>query len=321
MKRLQNRIAESYLTLPIAIVYCCVVWLIAILQNTSAAVHSETLVIHWPEMVCFAVSTYVVVELNNSNVLLRVRSRMVASTFIFLSCMYVSGFHSLLGGISQICFITMLLLLFHTYQNRELAGLTYYAFLCLGLCSMLYVEYLYYVPLLWVLMISRLQSLSLRTLMASVFGVLTPYWLASIWLFYLNDFTPMAEHLADFGNFVFPANYQAISLEQWLIYAFLIVTSIAGIVHFWMYSYEDKIRIRQLYGFLIAMTLITLIYIALQPHQYHIFIRIAIMCCSPIIAHFMTLTSTRLTNILFFVIIGICICITAINLWMHFLSF
>ena len=261
MKRLQNRIAESYLTLPIAVVYCCVVWLIAILHNTVAANHSETLAIHWPELACFAISVYVVVELNNSNMLLRVRSRMVATTFIFLSCMLVSGFQSLLGGISQICFITTILLLFHTYQNRSLAGLTYYAFLCLGLSSMIYVEYLYYIPLLWGLMITILQSLSLRTL-------------ASIWLFYLNDFTPMTAHLGDFGNFVFPADYQAVSIEQWLIFAFLTVTSIASIIHFWMYSYEDKIRIRQLYGFLTAMSLITLLYIVLQPHQYHIFIRI-----------------------------------------------
>lgn len=321
MRRLQNRIAESYLTLPIAVVYCCVVWLIAILHNATAAAYSETLAIHWPEMACFAVSVYVIVELNNSNMLLRVRSRMVASTFIFLSCMLVSEFQSLLAGISQICFITAILLLFHTYQNRSLPGLTYYAFLCLGLSSLIYVEYLYYIPLLWGLMITRLQSLSLRTLAASIFGILTPYWLASIWLFYLNDFTPMTAHLGDFGNFVFPADYQAVSMEQWLIYAFLIATLTAGIIHFWMYSYEDKIRIRQLYGFLIAMSLATLIYIALQPHQYHIFIRMAIVCCSPIIAHFLTFTSTRLTNILFFVIIGICVCITAVNLWMYFLNF
>lgn len=321
MKRLQNRIAESYLTLPIAAVYSVAIWLIAFLHNTSKAVQSPTLAIHWPEMACFVISVYVIVELNNSNMLLRVRSRMVASTFIFLSCMLVSGFQSLLVGISQICFITTILLLFHTYQNRSSAGQTYYAFLCLGLSSLIYAEYLYYIPLLWVLMTTRLQSLSPRTLAASVFGILTPYWLASIWLFYLDDFTPMTEHLADFGNFVFPADYQAVSIEQWLIYAFLTVTSIAGIIHFWMYSYEDKIRIRQLYGFLIAMSLATLIYIALQPHQYHIFIRMAIVCCSPIIAHFLTLTSTRLTNILFFVIIGACICITAINLWMYFLNF
>ena len=321
MKRLQNRIAESYLTLPIAVVYCCVVWLIAILHNTTAAVHSETLAIHWPEIVCFAVSVYIIVELNNSNILIRVRSRMVASTFIFLSCMLVSGFQSLQAGICQICIITMLQLLFHTYQNNSLPGLTYYAFLCLGGCSLIYVEYLYYIPLLWILMASRLQSLSLRTLLASVFGILTPYWLISIWLFYQNDFTPLAEHLKDFGTFTFPADYLSLSLDQWLVFAFLTVTSIAGIIHFWMYSYEDKIRIRQLYGFLTTMTLITLLFIALQPQFYHLFIRVAIVCSSVLIAHLLTLTSTRFTNIMFFVIIGICICITAVNLWMYFLSF
>ena len=321
MKRLQNRIAESSLTLPIAAIYCCVVWLIAILHNTSASAHSATLAIHWPEMACFALSAYIIVELNNSNMLIRVRSRMVASTFIFLSCMLVSGFQSLSAGITQICIITMLLILFHTYQNRDAAGHVYYAFLCLGLSSLIYAEYLYYVPLLWVLMASRLQSLSLRTFLASVFGILTPYWLISIWLFIQNDFTPLAVHLSGLFSFVIPANYHSLSLEQWLVFAFLLITSIAGIVHCWIYSYEDKIRIRQLYGFLTAITLITLLYIALQPLHYFLFIRVAIIGSSVLLAHFLTLTSSRLTNILFFVILGICISITAVNLWMYFLNF
>lgn len=321
MKRLQNRIAESVLTLPIAVGYCCVVWLIAILHNATAAVRSETLAIDWPEIVCFAASVYVIIELNNSNVLIRVRSRMVACTFIFLSCMLVSGFHSLLAGFCQLSFITMLLLLFHTYQDRDTAGLTYYAFLCLGVSSLAYSEYLYFTPLLWVLMASRLQSLSLRTLLASVFGILTPYWLTSIWLFYINDFTPLANHLSGLGTFTFPADYQSVSLEQWLVFAFLTVTSFASIIHFWMFSYEEKIRIRQLYGFLTAVTLVTLLFIALQPHFYDMFIRVSLVCSSVLIAHLLTLTSTRFTNIMFFVIVGTCVCITIANLWMYSLSF
>lgn len=321
MKRLQNRIAESSTILPIALVYAVCIWLIAVFNNNAAAHHDPTLAIQLPEMACFVASAYLMVELSNSNALIRVRSRMVTTTFIFLSCMFVSGFQSLLGHMGQLGFIATILLLFNTYQDSQAAGKTYYAFLCLGCSSLLYAEYLYYVPLLWILMLSRLQSLSWRTLAASILGIITPYWFVSLWLFYTWDFTPLTNHLSDLNSFIFPADYLAITIEQLLVYIFLMAISITGIIHFWQYSYEDKIHIRQLFGFFIAINLFTLLFIALQPHQFNAFIRIAIISASPIVAHFLTLTNSRITNIAFFAILSACIIITFTNLWMLFLNF
>ena len=311
MKRLQNRIAESGTALPIAAVYAIGIWAIAMFGG------SPTL-FAWPQMACYAAASYMMVELNNSNALIRVRSRMVGATFIILSCLYVNGFQSLLGALGLVGIIATILQLFTTYQDKQAAGKTYYAFLALGCSSLLYAEYLYYVPILWILMISRLNSFSWRTMMASILGIITPYWFASLWLFYTWDFTAITEHLSDLNSFVFPANYLAVTLEQLLVYVFLAAVSITGIIHFWQYSYEDKIHVRQLFGFFIAINLLTLLFIALQPQQFDTFIRIVIICTSPILAHFLTLTHSRITNIAFFVILSTCIIITFMNLWMHF---
>lgn len=311
MKRLQNRIAESGTALPIAAVYAIGIWAIAMFGG------SPTL-FAWPQMACYAAASYMMVELNNSNALIRVRSRMVGATFIILSCLYVNGFQSLLGALGLVGIIATILQLFTTYQDKQAAGKTYYAFLALGCSSLLYAEYLYYVPILWILMISRLNSFSWRTMMASILGIITPYWFASLWLFYTWDFTAITEHLSDLNSFVFPANYLAVTLEQVLVYVFLAAVSITGIIHFWQYSYEDKIHVRQLFGFFIAINLLTLLFIALQPQQFDAFIRIVIICTSPILAHFLTLTHSRITNIAFFVILSTCIIITFMNLWMHF---
>ena len=311
MKRLQNRIAESGTALPIAAVYAIGIWAIAMFGG------SPTL-FAWPQMACYAAASYMMVELNNSNALIRVRSRMVGATFIILSCLYVNGFQSLLGALGLVGIIATILQLFTTYQDKQAAGKTYYAFLALGCSSFLYAEYLYYVPILWILMISRLNSFSWRTMMASILGIITPYWFAFLWLFYIWDFTPLTDHLSDLNSFVFPANYLAVTLEQVLVYVFLAAVSITGIIHFWQYSYEDKIHVRQLFGFFIAINLLTLLFIALQPQQFDAFIRIVIICTSPILAHFLTLTHSRITNIAFFVILSTCIIITFMNLWMHF---
>lgn len=302
------------MTLPIAAVYAIGIWAIAMFGGSPSF-------FAWPQMACYVTASYMMVELNNSNALLRVRSRMVGATFIILSCMYISGFQSLLGSLGLVGIIACILMLFSTYQDQQSAGKTYYAFLALGCSSLLYAEYLYYVPLLWILMISRLNSFSWRTLAASLLGIITPYWFVSLWLFYIWDFTLLTDHLSNLFALVFPADYSAVTLEQLLVYTFLTVVSLIGIIHFWQYSYEDKIQIRQLFGFFIAVNLLTLLFIALQPQQFNAFIRIVIICASPIVAHFMTLTHSRITNIAFFVILSTCIIITAINLWMHFLIF
>ena len=65
-------------------------------------------------MVCFALSAYLMVELNNAYALLRVRSRMVSSVFMALTCTMTFLFHSMTGGLVQLFTIASLLLLLST---------------------------------------------------------------------------------------------------------------------------------------------------------------------------------------------------------------
>ena len=145
------------MTLPMAVLIGLAVWFFAGLLEEQL----------WPQLACFAITVYLLIELSNQNALLRVRSRMVSSTFILLSCSVAFLLPQLNGAAVPLCFTASLLLLFHTYQNPKTVGLAYYAFLALGLGSMAWVHTLWYVPLVWVLMATQLQSLSVRTWMAS----------------------------------------------------------------------------------------------------------------------------------------------------------
>ena len=305
MKRLQNRIAESGLILPVAAVYTVVIWLLAGLVTYNL----------WPQLACLTASAYLFVEISNSNALLRVRSRMVTTTFLFLTCLYPEGFSSLSGSFTQLTFIVSILLLFNTYQDKQSMGKYFYAFLCIGLCSLKYVHILYLVPVLWLLMETQMQSLSLRTLSASIIGLITPYWFLALWFIYIQDFTLVVQHFEQLGVFEFPCDYTQITPGQLLVYFFLLVLSVWSIIHFWHTSYEDKIRTRLLYGFFMLMTLLVMLFIALQPQHFDSLIRIVIICASPLVAHLLTLTSSRITNIAFFVVLAICLFITVFNLW------
>ena len=76
VKRLQNRIAESRMTLTFTAIYAVLVFLASGLVGKNL----------WFQFACLAVSTYLMVEFNNVNALLRVYSRMVSCAFLMLAC-------------------------------------------------------------------------------------------------------------------------------------------------------------------------------------------------------------------------------------------
>jgi hypothetical protein len=84
-KYLQNRMAESGYTLTVSSLYALVVWSLAGLLGNG----------WWLQLLVMTASACLMVELTNSHVLLRVRSRMVTSTFLVFSCLPVSLFGSL----------------------------------------------------------------------------------------------------------------------------------------------------------------------------------------------------------------------------------
>ena len=132
MKRVQNVISESRLTLPVVATYGMGTW------AAAGLFHEQW----WIQLACFAISTYLMIELNNSNALIRIYSRMVSCSFIILSSAMCFLFCSISQAIAELCVIASYIMLFRCYQDRQAAGRTFYAFICLGLASMFtYIPY------------------------------------------------------------------------------------------------------------------------------------------------------------------------------------
>ncbi|MBO7109319.1 MAG: hypothetical protein J6V97_04425 [Prevotella sp.] len=313
MKRPQNIIAESGLTLPVAALFSVVVWLLVGLVRLQL----------WPQLACFIATIYMVVEMTNQNALLRIRSRMVSSTFIVLSCASCFLFPQMTGGVAQLCMVAAFLMLFQTYQTSRYMGRIFYAFAAIGLGSLAFVQMLWYVPVLWLLMATQLQSMNWRTWLASMLGLAMPYWFALVWFLlpfnlsadWTADLSPLADHFALLADISRPS----IPTPPYLLGSILalvltLVLGAIGITHFWQYSFEDKIRIRLLYGFFTAMTAFTVFLILVQPQHFDVLMRLLTLCACPLIAHVLTFTSSRLSNILFFVALGLALALTVFNL-------
>ena len=268
----------------------------------------------WLQLALYAISIYLLVELSNQNALLRVRSRMVSASFIMLSCTAPFLFPSLSGGITQLCFIIAFVFLFRSYQDRQSVRNIYFAFASIGTASLVFVQTLWYVPLLWLLLATQLLAMSWRSWLASLIGLATPYWFALTWLLCQQDLSPIAEHFSPLAHLSFSVGH--LMTGHILVFLFTAVMSAASIIHFWNNSFEDNIRVRLIYGLLTTMTICTLLAIVAQPQHFDNFIRIAFVTTCPLTAHVLTFTNSRLSNVLFFVAAGTAVVITVFNLWM-----
>lgn len=306
MKRLQNKIAESRRTLPFAMLYSTAIWLLAGLIKEQ----------WWLQFACFVLSVLLVMRINSKNLLIRIYSRSVSVAFIFLSCAAVLLFPSWTGGIVQICFIATLMILYDSYQDNTAVDKAYYAFLLLGVASMLDAHVFFYLPLVWFVMIVIVYALSWRTFLASLLGLATPYWFMIGWLMWQKEenFQTLFSLFARQDILQFPFNFETIPIPSQLIIIFTAVMMVIGSVHFIHSSFRDKIRVRQIYYSFIIIGFYSLVLLVLQP-QSELAIRMLIIATSPLIGHYWALTNSRISNILVCALTIVLILLTAFNLW------
>lgn len=305
-KLLQNRVAESRLLLPIMGGYAIVVWL------ASGLLGGEL----WPQFACFVAAAYLMVELNTANALIRIYSRLVSCSFIAMMCMACGEFGSLGGCWTGLCVVGALSALLRCYQNRNAAGWVFYAFMAIGLGSLTSVWLLYYVPVVWLLMAFLLSAMSWRTLFASIIGVITPYWFASVYVVYSGDIGMAANHFAELANYGAIADFSALTANQAAVALFVAGLAVAGAVHFMRTSFKDKIRTRMFYYCFVAVSFATMALLVVQPQRYDLAIRVLIVNASPLAGHFFALTHTRFTNIAFVAVVVVMVALTLANLWM-----
>ena len=104
VKRFQNRVAESRIALPVTGVYAFAVCALG-------GLFTEQL---WVQFVLLAVSSFLMMELNNVNALIRIYSRMVSCSFLVLAVMSQYLVVDVRCGIVQACFIAFYLFLLFT---------------------------------------------------------------------------------------------------------------------------------------------------------------------------------------------------------------
>ena len=303
-KFLQNRVAESHYALLTTAIYTFIVWYLGGLVGQRL----------YMQLGIFAVCTYLMMELNNANALIRIYSRMVSCSFMVLSALSLYAIVPLGVSLVMLCFITFLLTLFNIYQDKHASGWAFYAFACLGIASTIFPQIVFFVPFMWMFMGFLLMALGPRTFWASVVGFVVPYWFILPYCLLtgsMDFFVNLFRQLIDFQPLF---RYDNIQLHQLLSFAITTLLAAIGTVHFLRNSFRDKIRTRMFFNIFIYLSLLVVIFIVLQPQHFNILISMLIVVTSPLIGHFVALTRTRTTNVTFCLLILIVVAATLFNL-------
>ena len=292
-KTFQNKVAASRYSLPITATLATLVWVAVGLLVSNI----------WVEFAFTAMSTLLMVELNNRNALMRTYSRMVSCSFLALLTMTGLSHPSLKSSIVTMCFIAFYLIIWNCYQDKRSTGWTFYAFACIGLASMIFVQIGYFMPILWIMMMVFTLSFSVKTFFASLVGLIVPYWFAAGYFFYTDNIQGLADHFCEFINYSELFDYSQVTDHQILNLSFVTLLTIIGSIHFIRTSYGDKIRTRMIYETFIMISVACIIFIVLQPQHIQELGGILIVNTAPLIAHFITFTRGKFTNISFILLL------------------
>ena len=336
-------IAESKQALPVVIIYAVAVLLaggayfcsatdytveLPFIGDTRLYVHHSTLA----QMFMLALCVIAMLVLTTRHPLIRIYSRIISCAYIALNVMSVGVLFQFQPPMPwgddwgiihclavQLCVILFYVLLFNTYQRQKSQGTVLLAFACIGIASIFFIQIVFFVPLLWLLIVRNMMVYGARMLVASVLGVLLPYWFIGAVCIFTGKTTTLLQHLTSIAVFVKPDEWldviMSTSLYTAVTVAFILLLTVMGMVHFIRTSYKDNIRVRMMIEVIMTLSVAAFIFVALQPQHVIMLLNILIINASVLIGHYIALTGTRWTNASFFLLIALTLAITAFNIY------
>lgn len=305
--KFQTDMAKGRFTFPVAILICL---LLRIITGNE-----------WQDvinlLVC-ALTAYLLIEINTAFTLIRTRSTLHVSFYIFLSttCLFLHSFQY--AVFVPLAFLIATSQLFSSYESPYPAGSIFHAFFFIGLGSLLFPQLLYFVPLFYLGMIS-FRSLSLKSFFAELTGLCMPYWLFFGYAFYYDKMNLFYHPLQELIHFQ-PISYGTLGMDRIISCGIITLISLVSSVHYFHVSYLDKVRTRIFLSFLITVEAWIYLLGILQPQHFDILLQMQIIVGSILTGHLFTLTHNRFTGIFFITTFVLLIVLTIYNLWMQFFN-
>lgn len=269
----------------------------------------------WLQLSALALSTYLMFLLDKANVLLRFYSQLVPASFLMLVMVANLIFPSVQSTVMQVSFVGYYLFSLSTYQDSSAAGYTFYSYVCIGIASMVFIQILFFVPLLWLLHKTKVLSMTRKNFWASLLGLLLPYWFMGVYAVYKNQFGRLIEHFTSIIIFQPFFDCSLVSTPQLLTFSYISLLAFGGISHSLASRSGDKIRTRMFYEIFSLIDICCIAFLILQPRHFEGLLPIMIVTTAPLIAHFFAFANTTFDNIVFLLILVSAFVLIVYNLY------
>ena len=292
---------------------CFVIWMSSFVgernttfstQNTSIAESLQFVFLPntlLSNIVCFTLTllnAFLVAQINNRFTIIRTRTFLPILIFLLLLGTW-NQTHAMIGShLVLTLFILALFYFFNMSRDRKASEEAFMGSFLISLSSLLINPMIFIIPLCWIGFV-MFQSFSLRTFLASLFGMIAP------WILYLSvafmlqpDFN--IYHLFNL-NFNSELSISNFSLPE-IIYAISIsLIMIISIVEMYSITNSDAINTRNKLDFLLFLLVSLVILSFIFRNQFISFLPIIALVYSLLISHPMTLKQNNFNGILFLI--------------------
>ncbi len=172
------------------------------------------------------------------------------------------------------------LILSHETERRR----AFFAFLLLGVASLLCVRSLWFVPVLWLVMTANIQVMSLHVWLASVLGLALPYWFATPFVIRNEAYDLPSAHFAGLTELSPVADFSSLTTFQTVVIVIAIVLALVSMAYYHRHSRYERLRLKQAYiGYAIVFGFALLVFV-LQPDLYWLCLVMLAISSSPFIS-------------------------------------
>ncbi len=251
----------------------------------------------------------------NGNALMRVRTWMVPSVFIVLCGMSWETHRLNAPMIGAACYALSQYFLFKSYQDYHAERRVVIAFTLLSAGSLFFPPLIYLGVAYYAALLIQLRAMTLRTLLAGLFGLMIPL-----------EFYAGAAFLSGHGELLYAytdalTGFEALSLPQWSLTQWISAGLMTVLfvwtgLHFFFTSFNDKIRVRMCFYVIIVQCTLLYAALALQPRLFNSLLPFMVLESSPLIGHYLAFAKGRMSaagfTLIFIMVLAV---ITFNTLW------
>ncbi len=281
-------IAVSKATLPIASVVMLIVFIAMGIDNHEV----------WYSGLCVIATAVVMEMVNHRHVLIRGFSRFIACHILLLSAATITLTPTLHTALVQMLIALYFLLIFPAYQQRHVPHTFFFAYVAIGLASLLWGQILFFVPFLWLMEALWLLSPAWRHLSAAIQGLVLPYLFFALYALCTHDWTAFTAHFAAIVSFE-PLFDGINNIPLLVSLAVITVMNVVAAGHYVAHSHAESIKNRMLYNIFFMLTILAITFTILCPQHCEPLLRLLVLLTAVNTAHLFSVAKDKLTQYLF----------------------